>query len=190
MVLGSEHLPKFGATKEERFDNLLKQDSMLSKVAGDSKRITPVMEYSNYSLASARMVGDGWALVGDTAGFIDPVFSSGLFLGMNGAIILAHAIRLGTPAAFQAYEKEARHHLVTWQEIVGYYYDGRLFTFFRVGEMLKGNPIIKLLNPHIAKHMGRIFSGAASSSRYSLGLLRFGMKNGLRGEDPKEMAIR
>jgi hypothetical protein len=56
--------------------------------------------------------------------------------------------------------------------------------------MLKGNFIIRLLNPHIAKHMGRIFSGAASTSNYSLGLLRFGMKNGLRGEDPREMAVR
>jgi flavin-dependent dehydrogenase len=190
MVIGAEHLAKFGATKEERYDNLLKQDSVLSRVAKDAKRITPVMEYFNYSLASERMVGDGWALVGDTAGFIDPVFSSGLFLGMNSATLLAHAIQQGTPEAFQHYQKEAKHHLETWQEIVSYYYDGRLFTFFRVGEMLKGNPIIKLLTPHIAKHMGRIFSGAASNSPYSLGLLRFAMKNGLRGEDPKELAIR
>lgn len=190
MVLGAEHAAKFGATKEERFDNLLKQDSVLSKVAGNAKRITPVMEYTNYSLASERIVGENWALVGDTAGFIDPVFSSGLFLGMNSAMILAGAIKRGTPEAFQEYQKEAQHHITTWQEIVSYYYDGRLFTFFRVGEMLKGNPVIKLINPHIAKHMGRIFSGAASNSPYSLGLLRFGMKNGLRGEDPKLMAIR
>ena len=59
-----------------------------------------------------------------------------------------------------------------------------------VGEILKGNPVIKLLTPHISRHMGRIFSGAASTSNYSLGLLRFGMKNGLRGEDPREMAVR
>jgi len=190
MVMGPEHLAKFGATKEERYDNLLKQDSVLQKVTGNSKRITPVMEYVNYSLVSKRITGENWALVGDTAGFIDPVFSSGLFLGMNSAFILADAIRAGTPEAFAAYEKEAKHHLETWAEIVSYFYDGRLFTFFRVGEILKGNPIIKLLTPHISKHMGRIFSGAASTSNYSLGLLRFGMKNGLRGEDPKAMAVR
>lgn len=190
MVVGAEHLPKFGATKEERYDNLLRQDSVLRKVAGDAKRITPVLEYTNYSLVSERMTGENWALVGDTAGFIDPVFSSGLFLGMNSAFILAEAIDKSTPQAFAGYETEAKHHLETWREIVGYFYDGRLFTFFRVGEMLKGNPIIKALSPHIAKHMGRIFSGAASTSNYSLGLLRFGMKNGLRGEDPRELAVR
>ena len=190
IVMGPEHMAKFGATKEERYDNLLKQDSVLQKVAGNARRLTPVMEYTNYSLVSGRITGENWALVGDTAGFIDPVFSSGLFLGMNSAFILADAIAEGTPAAFAAYEKEARHHLETWQEIVSYFYDGRLFTFFRVGEMMKGNPVIRLLNPHISKHMGRIFSGAASTSNYSLGLLRFGMKNGLRGEDPQAMAVR
>ena len=190
MVMGPEHMAKFGATKEERFDNILKQDSVLQKVAGSAKRITPVMEYTNYSLISGRITGENWALVGDTAGFIDPVFSSGLFLGMNSAFILAGAISVGTPEAFKAYEMEARHHLETWQEIVSYFYDGRLFTFFRVGEILKGNLIIKALTPHISKHMGRIFSGAASTSNYSLGLLRFGMKNGLRGEDPRAMAVR
>jgi flavin-dependent dehydrogenase len=28
IVIGAQHLPKFGATKEERYDNLLKQDSV------------------------------------------------------------------------------------------------------------------------------------------------------------------
>ena len=36
------------------------------------------------------------------------------------------------------------------------------------------------------KHMGRIFSGAASTSPYSIGLLRFAMKYGLKDEDPSE----
>jgi flavin-dependent dehydrogenase len=190
MVVGAEHLPKFGATKEERFDNLLKQDSVLAKVTGGAKRLTPVMEYNNYQLVSKRMVGENWALVGDTAGFIDPVFSSGLFIGMLGATILAEAIQKNTPNAFRAYENEIKHHLKTWHEIVSYFYDGRLFTFFRAGEMLRDHWFIKLSMPHIAKHLGRIFSGAASTSKYSLGLLRLGMKNGLRGEDPNKMAVR
>ncbi len=189
MVVGTEHLPKFGATAEERFDNLLRQDSVLRRVAGEAKRLTPVMEYANYQLVSDRMVGDGWALVGDTAGFIDPVFSSGLFIGMHGAVALSEAILAGTPQAFRRYETEATHHLTTWHEIVGYFYDGRLFTCFHVGEMLRDTLLMRLSFPHITKHMGRIFSGAASTSPYSLAMLRFGMKYGLRGEDPCQMMV-
>ena len=190
MVIGSEHLPKFGTTKEERYDNLLKQDSVLSKVTGDAKRVTPVMEYTNYQLVSSRVVGDGWALVGDTAGFIDPVFSSGLFIGMHSAMDLANAILDGSPEAFRKYEQHVIHHLETWHEIVEYFYSGRLFTCFHVGEMLRDTLLVKLTFPHMNKHLGRIFSGAASTSPYSVGLLRFAMKYGLKHEDPQELAVR
>jgi flavin-dependent dehydrogenase len=190
VVIGSEHLPKFGPTKEERFDNLLRQDSMLRQVAGEAKRLTPVMEYTNYQLVSSRMVGQGWALVGDTAGFIDPVFSSGLFIGMNSAFALAAAIGSGTSKAFQSYEQEVTHHLRIWHEIVGYFYDGRLFTSFSVGEKLRHNFMMRLAFPHINKHMGKIFLGAASTSPYSMRLLRFLVKYGLKDEDPREMMIR
>jgi flavin-dependent dehydrogenase len=190
VVIGSEHLPKFGATKEDRYDNLLMQDSVLRKVASGAKRLTPVMEYTNYQLVSERMVGDGWALVGDTAGFIDPIFSSGLFIGMQSAFALADAICDGSSKAFQSYEQEVTHHLKTWHEIVGHFYDGRLFTSFQVGEQLRNNLLMRLAFPHVNKHMGRIFLGAASTSPYSIRLLRFLVNYGLKDEDPKLMAVR
>jgi flavin-dependent dehydrogenase len=189
VVIGTEFLPKFGTTKEERFDNLLKQDSILCKVAGEAKRLTPVAEYTNYQLVSSRIVGDGWALVGDTAGFIDPVFSSGLFIGMQSAVELSEAICKGAPEGFKEYEAHVIHHLNSWHEIVEYYYNGRLFTCFHVGQMMKDNLLVKLSFPHLNKHFGRIFSGAASTSAYSLALLKFAMKYGLKNEDPKEMMI-
>jgi flavin-dependent dehydrogenase len=189
VVLGAEHASRLGATKEERYDNLLRQDSCLRQVAAGARRLTPVMEYTNYQLVSARMVGDGWALVGDTAGFIDPVFSSGLFIGMRSAFALAAAIVDGSAAAFTQYEQEVTHHLQIWHEIVGYYYDGRLFTSFLVGQKMRGNVLIRLAFPHINKHMGRIFLGAASTSPYSIRLLRFLVKYGLKDEDPKTMAV-
>jgi flavin-dependent dehydrogenase len=190
IVIPSEHAAAAGATPEERYDNLLKKDSYLRTVTVGSKRLTPVMEYTNYQLVSSRLVGDGWALVGDTAGFIDPVFSSGLLIGLTSATELADAIRAGSPAAFQKYERGVIHHLKTWHEIVNYYYDGRMFTSFRVGEMMRKNPFIRLTFPHINKHMGRIFTGAAGKAAYSMAVMRFLMKYGIKDEDPKAMAIR
>ena len=73
---------------------------------------------------------------------------------------------------------------------MNYFYDGRLFTSFSVGEKLRDRLLMKLLFPHINKHMGRIFLGAASTSPYSIKLLRLLVKHGLRDEDPKVMAIR
>ncbi len=191
VIIGKEFLPKFGATKEEQFDNLLRQDSVLCKFAGGAKRLTPVMEYKNYQLSSTRLAGDGWALVGDTAGFIDPVFSSGLLIGMQGSFLLAAAIRDGSPRAFKKYEKAVLHHLEAWHEIVGYFYSGRLFKSFQVGEeLLKTNRLMRMVFPHMQKHFGAIFTGLASNSNYSLGLLRWVMKNSLRDEDPADLEIK
>lgn len=189
MVVPAEHLPKYGATKEERFDNLLRQEPNLRQVTGAAQRLSPVLEYTNYQLVSERIVGDGWALVGDTAGFIDPVFSSGLFLGMNGAFLLAEAIKKGSPSSLHQYQKAVKHHLETWHEIVDYWYNGRLFTCFKVGEKLRDTLLVKLTFPHMNKHMGRIFGGAASNSAYSIGLLRFAMKYGLKDENPEQFLV-
>jgi flavin-dependent dehydrogenase len=189
IVISSEHPPKHGATPEERYDNLLRHDSVLRVATAGSKRLTPVMEYANYQLVSERLFGDGWVLLGDTAGFIDPVFSSGLLIGLTSAESLVETIRDGSTTAFQSYERNVIHHLKTWHEIVNYFYDGRMFTSFRVGEMMRNNLLIKMANPHINKHMGRIFTGLAGRSPYSMSLMRFLMKYGLKDEDPKLMAI-
>jgi flavin-dependent dehydrogenase len=39
----------------------------------------------NYSYDSRQMGGPGWVLVGDAFAFLDPVFSSGVYLAMSGA---------------------------------------------------------------------------------------------------------
>ena len=92
--------------------------------------------------------------------------------------------------AFQNYERGVIHHLKTWHEIVSYFYNGRMFTSFRVGQIMRKNLLIRLSFPHINKHMGRIFTGAAGKSPYSMAMMRFLMKHGLKNEDPQEMAIR
>ena len=190
IVLPTEYATKAGSTAEEKYDYLLKNDSYLRTVTVGSQRLTPVMEYTNYQLVSDRLVGDGWALVGDTAGFIDPVFSSGLLIGLTSATELADAIRDGGTAAFVKYERDVIHHLKTWHEIVNYYYDGRMFTSFRVGEEMRKHLLIRMMFPHINKHMGRIFTGIAGKAAYSMAMMRFLMKYSLNGEDPKKMAIR
>ena len=42
-----------------------------------------------YHYAAKELVGEGWALVGDAGGFVDPVFAAGLFAAQSSAIWLA-----------------------------------------------------------------------------------------------------
>lgn len=50
-----------------------------------AERIAPIHFTGNYTYDCTRMAGPGWLLVGDAYSFVDPMFSSGVFLGMHGA---------------------------------------------------------------------------------------------------------
>jgi flavin-dependent dehydrogenase len=58
----------------------------------DAVRAGPVHVTGNYAYDCSRMSGPGWALVGDAWTFVDPMFSSGVFLAMNSAEQAAPAI--------------------------------------------------------------------------------------------------
>ncbi|MBC8515273.1 tryptophan 7-halogenase, partial [bacterium] len=45
-----------------------------------------------FAARSTELVGDGWVLIGDSAGFIDPIFSAGLFVVQNSAAWLADEV--------------------------------------------------------------------------------------------------
>jgi flavin-dependent dehydrogenase len=51
-----------------------------AELIGNEVRVT-----GNYSYDSMQMGGPGWVLIGDAFAFLDPVFSSGVYLAMSGA---------------------------------------------------------------------------------------------------------
>ena len=50
-----------------------------------AQRVAPVHVTGNYAYECTRMHGPGWTLVGDAYSFVDPMFSSGVYLAMHGA---------------------------------------------------------------------------------------------------------
>jgi flavin-dependent dehydrogenase len=156
-----------GEKPEEQYDAFLRTDPHLKRMFEGGRRLTPVVRYGNYQLTTLRGVGEGWALVGDAFGFIDPVFSSGLFLAMEGARILAEAIRAGTPAALRRYQRRHLQHIEAWRRAIGYFYDGRFFALFRIREEAKARGFGRLVNWHVSKHVASIFTGESTSGRYS-----------------------
>jgi len=83
--------------------------------------------------------------------------------------------------------------LSAWLELVAYLYDGRLAALIQAGRTwMPANPglLKRAMQRHIARHVGLLASGAATTSRYSRGLLRFLGRYGLRGVNPEDLAIR
>ena len=49
-----------------------------------------------FSYMTKKQSGDGWVLVGDAAGFIDPIYSSGVFLALKSGVMAGEAVAEGT----------------------------------------------------------------------------------------------
>jgi len=112
-------------------------------------------------------------LTGDAGGFLDPIFSSGLFLAIKGAFGAAEAISAGTDVAFKKYQKQQLYELQIWQKLVDTWYSGRLFTLFKVGQDRLDTAFGRFIGPHMQRHLTRIFSGEAVYRTYSRIFLNF-----------------
>ena len=96
MSIGAVCWPEYlkqrkGGTAEFLLDTL-NQNPGLRKRIEHAELIGEVRVTGNYSYDSTRMGGPGWVLVGDAFAFLDPVFSSGVYLAMSGAEQAAHAV--------------------------------------------------------------------------------------------------
>ena len=180
----------FGRDALAQFEGMLEADPRLKQLTARSRRVSPVLRYSNYQRTTLRGVGPGWALVGDAFGFVDPIFSSGLLLAMDGARALTAAVRVGSPAAYRRYQQRQLLHYAAWRRLVSYYYDGRIFELIRLGHPEQANWIGRLVNPHVTKRVARILTGEATTAAYSRWLLRFMITHGLRGTGPSELRVR
>ncbi len=58
----------------------------------DAEITGPATATGNYSYSSDRMTGDGYLMVGDAWAFVDPVFSSGVYLAMNSGTLGAEVV--------------------------------------------------------------------------------------------------
>src|SRR4051812_28822096 len=65
--------------------------SMAPRMA-NATRCSPVYVLSDFSYSSSRCAGEGWILVGDAFGFLDPMYSSGVFLALKSAEMAADCV--------------------------------------------------------------------------------------------------
>ncbi len=61
-------------------------------------RVAPFSAAKEYSYRSRQVAGDGWVLVGDAFGFLDPLYSSGILLALISGAQAADAIVAGLAA--------------------------------------------------------------------------------------------
>src|SRR5262249_4823916 len=70
---------------EEALDAILREQPEIWNRMTESTRVTPVYAESDFSYRNRKLTGERWLLAGDAAGFIDPIFSTGVFVAIESA---------------------------------------------------------------------------------------------------------
>src|SRR6202011_4677868 len=77
---------------ETALEKCIDEQPMVRERMKRAERVSPVYSAGDYSYRNTKLFGDRWLLAGDAAGFIDPVFSSGVFLAIMSAEKAADAL--------------------------------------------------------------------------------------------------
>lgn len=117
--------PFAGGGAEERFTRAIASSQDATARLSGATRIFPFRGLQDFTASSTAFSGPGFALCGDAATFIDPVFSSGVLLGLHGARQLAAALDGGDLAAW---EQEYREGAGVFRKVIDHWYAGDFMT--------------------------------------------------------------
>jgi flavin-dependent dehydrogenase len=70
---------------ERALEEFIAEQPLMVERMQNAVRVSQVYSAGDYSYRNKRLTGERWLMVGDAAGFIDPVFSSGVFLAIMSA---------------------------------------------------------------------------------------------------------
>ncbi|MBK9064448.1 MAG: tryptophan 7-halogenase [Acidobacteria bacterium] len=119
-----------GKTNVERLEEILALSATMRGYLAGAARTSDVGSVSDYSFTATPHGGDGWVLAGDAATFLDPVFSTGVFLGMSAGLRAAKAIDAALAAKgrvdaadLKAYGRTNERMVARFRPFVYGYYD-------------------------------------------------------------------
>jgi flavin-dependent dehydrogenase len=108
------------------------------------KRVAGFYATKDYSYRSRQAAGDGWVLVGDAFGFLDPLYSSGVLLALKSGQLAADAVTEGlakgdtSAAQLGNWSAEFSQGMDRMRRLVCEYYNG-----FSFGRFVKRYPQLK-----------------------------------------------
>lgn len=121
-----------GRDVEALFWKAVEESPVATRFLEGAERLMPVAAAADFSYRVDSLVGDGWMLVGDSGGFLDPLFSTGAHLAMTGGLRGAEAIDAALRAgdvrreALTEWEAYVRKGASLFLGAVQAFYDGKL----------------------------------------------------------------
>ena len=91
-VLDVEKWRASGGTPESLFSAAVQATPEVARRLEHAERLIPFSAVQNFSYRVMQIGGDGYCLIGDAAGFLDPIFSTGVFISTTTAASAAQDI--------------------------------------------------------------------------------------------------
>ncbi len=128
LVIDKDEFSHESGTPEEIFKRWIASSPVIAERMANAELIGQIKTTSDFSYHNRTLFGPRWLRAGDAAGFMDPIFSAGIFLAMwsgkLAAQLLDKKLKRGAPGGrdFASYEKRLRRGLRFYWRVVENYY--------------------------------------------------------------------
>jgi flavin-dependent dehydrogenase len=92
VVAPFDYLFKGRNNHEVTYDEEVERCLPIKERIGNAKRVTGYFATRDYSYRATKVAGNGWVMVGDAFGFLDPLYSSGVLLALKSGEMAADAV--------------------------------------------------------------------------------------------------
>jgi len=121
---------------EALLDEMIARCRRVAEGLAGAERVTPVHTAANFSYRVSPVVGDRFVCVGDAVAFVDPIFSTGVFMAMQSAELAAAEVLRAfgdgrfAAARFAAYERRFHRGARPFLRFIASYYDPAFLEVF------------------------------------------------------------
>jgi flavin-dependent dehydrogenase len=158
VVLDAQTFRKMKLSPEAAFHRMLNEHPKVIEQMPRARRITEVYATGDFSFRNERLADERWVLAGDAAGFIDPVWSTGVFIavfsGEKAADMLDRVLRQPDRRAgeFRRYQRHVGRVMDLYLRLVRSWYTQEFAeVFFNPQEHLQLVPAVNSLLAGSAK---------------------------------------
>jgi flavin-dependent dehydrogenase len=124
-----------GGAPPDLFEAVVREAPTVARMLSSASFLFHPRATTDFSFRVRRIRGDGWVALGDAAGFIDPLFSTGAHLAMHGAVraadVIHDALSAGDASAarFERWEADLRAGAELFLGAVQAFYAGDLVSY-------------------------------------------------------------
>jgi len=127
-VMDAEEFARLRRSPEEVFNGIVENCTVMRERMASAQLVNEVQTTGDFSYHNKRFVDRRLIRVGDAAGFMDPIFSAGVYLAMSSGKFAAQAVIASLAAGddgarrFARYEKRVHRAMeFYWRMVEGYY---------------------------------------------------------------------